>query len=158
MSKLQINTKHVTRILDGLFDCETFAKETDSASDREFDVVAMYSETNGDNKYAITCELEIANSLGAALTRIPAASAKEGAKAGIVPENIRPNLYEVLNICSSILADVDGGRVVLDEMFVPGDERYEEVKQEIASATTITNINYEVDRYSEGIISLLKVT
>ena len=154
MSDLSID--QVTSILDGLFECEACARPAESETETTNNVVAIYTRVDNNDKFAITCDLSLANSLGAALTRIPPAAANEAIAEETVPENIGDNLYEVLNICSSILAELEGSRVVLDDMFLPGSLD-ENVNKRLDSSDVITEFDYELERYTPGRISIRKL-
>ncbi len=68
-------------------------------------VVASYVDDSNAVRRVLVCELALANSMGAAMSMIPAGVANEATKAGIVAENIEGNLGEVLNICVNLFTE-----------------------------------------------------
>ena len=120
MTTTQVTTEQFTSVLDGLYGCETTSSqvETPVAID-ESQVVATYNDSEGQFRFAITCDLKLANSIGAALTMIPPGAAEDASAAGEVPQNIGDNLYEVLNICSAVFAECENNRIVVDQVILP---------------------------------------
>ncbi len=158
MTTAQITTEQLTSILDGLFGCETTASHIDApvAIDSPR-VVATYNDCDGKFCFAITCELALANSLGAALTMIPPGGAEDATAEGIVPDNIGENVYEVLNICSAVFADYHHHRIVLDKVIVPGASLEDEVASKLDAGEVLIQIEYGLERYQPGKISLLAI-
>lgn len=157
MSNAQIHVEKITGLLSSLYDCEAYSNEIESPTEAEGNqVVATYKEADSDELFAISCDLTVACSLGAALTRIPPGTAESAANDCDVPDNIADNLHEVLNICSSIFADLEGQRVVLNEVFLPNQDLAPELGEKLKAANTLLQVKYELDRYPEGKISLLQ--
>lgn len=158
MSEKTITPNDVSYILDSLYDCEALIKQLDDHQVMEGPtVVASYKDLEGNVSYAIECDMHVAASLGAALTRIPAGAAKEAAAKGEIPENIGENLYEVLNICSTLFADFDGNRILLDKVIYPG-QADPEIEEKLKGQACLMQMNYELERYQEGKISFLKLS
>lgn len=158
MTTAQITTDQLTVVMDGLFGCETKATPVETPTPIDSPrVVATYNDCDGNFQFAIICELSIANSLGAALTMIPPGAAEDATAEGQVPENIGENTYEVLNICSAVLADYHQHRIVLDKMITPGDAIDDQIVNAIDTAECLIQIQYELERYQPGKISLLKI-
>ena len=160
MSTAQIHVEKILNLLGSLYDNEAFAKEIEDPTAIDgVNVVATYKEAEGDTSlFAISCELSLANSLGAALVKIPPGSAQSSTNDGEVPENIADNLHEVLNICSSVFADLENQRIVLEKMYLPGQERAEGLDDKLNSASNLLQVNYELDRYQPGKLSLLQLS
>jgi hypothetical protein len=66
----------------------------------------------------LVCELALANSMGAAMSMIPAGVANDATKAGIVAENIQGNLGEVLNICVNLFTENAPDRLTFSSLKV----------------------------------------
>ena len=155
----QITIDQLQGLIGCLYDVETSADAVTPAQPIEDKrVVATYNDMDGQLRFAVTCELSLANSLGAALTRIPPGGAEDATSDGEVPANIAENLHEVLNICSTAFADAINNRIVLDKMFLPGDELADGLGEKIASSNCILQANYDVERYQTGKISLLELS
>ncbi len=159
MSDTQLTVDQVTGLIGSLYDTESFAKEIESSVDNnQLEVLATYKDADADGTFAISCELSLANSLGAALTKIPPGSAQEATGSGEVPETIADNLHEVLNICSSIFAEIESHRVVLDKMYLPGQDVEAELTEQLKASDSLLQLNYELDRYQAGKLALLKLS
>lgn len=154
----EINTNKVCYILDVLYECEALAKQLDEPAPIEGSrVLASYKNMEGDLEFAIECDMSLAASLGAALTRIPAGAARDAAASCEIPENIGDNLYEVLNICSTLFADYDGERILLDKVYLPSQELSETFAEKLESTECLMQMNYQLERYDEGKMSFLKL-
>ena len=158
MTTAQITTDQLATLLDGLFGSESKSApvETPVPIDNPR-VVATYNDLEGNFHFAITCELSVANSLGAALSMIPPGGAEDATAEGTVPANIAENTYEVLNICSAVFADHHQHRIVLDKMYVPGYAIDDQIVSAVDSADCLLQVQYELERYQTGKISLLKI-
>ena len=159
MTTTRYATEQLTAFLDGLFGVDSISKPVDPPSPIDSPrVLATYNDMDGGFRFAITCELKLANSLGAALTMIPPGGAEDATAAGEVPDNIGENVYEVLNICSAVFADHEGQRIILDKVILPGQTPDEEIVGKIDEASTLLQVEYSLPRYQAGNISLLQIT
>ncbi len=159
MTTIQITTEQLTSVLDGLFGCEKTTSQMEPAVAIDGPkVFATYKDNEGQLRFAITCDLKLANSLGAALTMIPPGAAEDASATGEVPKNIGDNLYEVLNICSSVFAECEHHRIAVDQVILPGQSCTNELTEKIESAECILQIEYELQRYQSGKMSLWRVT
>lgn len=107
-------------------------------------VLASYVNEASDVRRVLACDLGLANSLGAAFSMIPAGVAAESTKSGSVPENIRVNLYEVLNVCVNLFSEQSKERLTLGELKV--------CPAGTPAPTLIQSVRYsvQVPRYSGG--------
>lgn len=94
------------------------SKATSPPSWSQSHVLADYVDDHGVACCRIVCDLQLANTCGAALSRIPSGIAEESTKAGTVPQNILDNLHEVLNICVTLFQNEDLPHVVLGDVQV----------------------------------------
>lgn len=158
MTTIQITPANLSSVLDGLFGCEKSTTQIEPpAAILAPRVVATYNDVEGEFKFAIVCDLPLANSMGAALTMIPPGGVEDATAAGEVPNNVGDNLYEVFNICSAVFADVYHHRILLDKFLKPGDELDDELIQRIETGECLLQVNYALDRYRAGVISLIRV-
>jgi hypothetical protein len=81
-------------------------------------VVASYVDDHNAVQRVLVCELALANSMGAAMSMIPAGVANDATKAGIVAENIQGNLGEVLNICVNLFTENAPDRLTFSSLKV----------------------------------------
>jgi hypothetical protein len=83
-------------------------------------VVASYVDDAQAVQRVLVCELGLANSMGAAMSMIPAGVANDATKAGVVAENIAGNLGEVLNICVNLFTENAPDRLTFKDLQVCG--------------------------------------
>lgn len=81
-------------------------------------VVASYIDDANSVQRVLICDLALANSMGAAMSMIPAGVANDATKAGIVAENIASNLGEVLNICVNLFTEDSTDRLTFSDLKV----------------------------------------
>lgn len=81
-------------------------------------VVASYVDDTNSVQRVLICDLALANSMGAAMSLIPAGVANDATKAGIVAENIQSNLGEVLNICVNLFTENATDRLLFSDLKV----------------------------------------
>jgi hypothetical protein len=79
-------------------------------------VVASYVNDANEVQRILVCELGLANSMGAAMSMIPAGVANEATKSGIVAQNIESNLGEVLNICVNLFTENSTDRLTYSNL------------------------------------------
>ena len=157
MSTTQISINNLTSTLGCLFDTKAEVSEVKAPVKLDHPrVVATFNDDLGNNRFAVVCELSLANSLGASLTMIPPRGAEDATKAGEVPENIAENLHEVMNICSSIFANQYHERIALDQVVLPNSPQMEELADKIDSSECLLQVDYSLGRYQSGKMSLLQ--
>ena len=155
MSTATSTYEQVSTTLDSLWDRDAFSKvlaEQKAIADPK--VIATFGNEEGTLCFAMECELAVANSIGAALTMIPAGGAEDATAEGEVPSNIADNLGEVFNICSSSFAKLEHGRIVFKQTWLPGQELDDDTKSFLDSAKTFVQFNYEIDGYQAGVVSI----
>lgn len=79
-------------------------------------VVASYVNDANEVQRVLVCDLGLANSMGAAMSMIPASVANDATKAGIVAQNIESNLGEVLNICVNLFTEDSTDRLTYSNL------------------------------------------
>ena len=157
MTTAQITDESLCSKLDGLFGLEKTVDIVESPTPIEDPrVISTYLDMDGNELFAIVCELSLANSLGAALTRIPSGGADDATSEGVVPDNIGENLYEVLNIAAAVFADYCHKRIVVDKVLKPGDELPEGLTDRVASGVCLLQVDYEIENYTAGKMSLIE--
>lgn len=67
--------------------------------------VARYRSDSDVKRIMLVAEMGIAVSFGAALSKVPPATAEEALEDGELPENLERNLYEVFNVLSKVVPD-----------------------------------------------------
>jgi hypothetical protein len=76
-------------------------------------VSAAYVDSEGAVKGHILCDVAAAAVLGAALTQIPMGAVEDAVSSGTLPDNIRENVSEVLNIAVNLIPGEGDNRLVL---------------------------------------------
>lgn len=118
-------------------------------------VVASYHDNAGNLQRLVTCDLAFANSAGAALSAIPAATANAATKAGRMAENVLENLFEVMNIAVNLLNESFGARLELSSVC-----HLSELPPETLAALNATQrakIDVAIPKYEAGRLDLISV-
>ncbi len=79
--------------------------------------VAVYVDDHLQVSALVVCDLAFSAYAGAAIGLIPAPIAAESIEAGALDDNLRDNLYEVLNIASSLFNPPGADHLKLYELF-----------------------------------------
>lgn len=133
------------------------AKETENSSSDEQFVVAEYSEPTGELRYLVAIDYALANGLGAALTVIPPAVAKESADKHIIPDNIRENLQEVLNVCTSLFSVGMSGHHIAISGLYEKDATPDNIKEALKTAEDSESFNLDIPRYQAGTMTVYRM-
>ncbi|QDG51310.1 hypothetical protein FIV42_11325 [Persicimonas caeni] len=107
----------LAELVGSLLGCEVVAEPSTQNSGTRPHAVAIYVTEEGTLRAALVCDSAIVNYAGAALTMMPAGTAQENQKKGIVPEMMFENLHEILNICSQLFQENYTSSVKLHEMY-----------------------------------------
>ncbi|MGH1357337.1 MAG: hypothetical protein ACRBC3_01100 [Burkholderiaceae bacterium] len=84
--------------------------------------VAVYQDDDGVDVAMCYCDWKLAAGLGASLTMIPAAAVEDMVSDKELSQTVRENLYEVMNILSSLFMDDKSGHLKLTEVFAQGEK------------------------------------
>ena len=157
MTTAQISQEGLCSKIDGLFGNEKTIEVVESPTPIEDPrVISTYTDMEGNLKFLIVCELSLANSFGAALTRIPPGGAEDATSEGVVPDNIGENLYEVMNISAAVFADFCHQRIIVEKVLKPGDD-IGDLAEKVAAGVCLLQVDYELEGYQSGKMSLLEV-
>ena len=107
-------------------------------------VMASYVDDANIVQRILVCELALANSMGAAMSMIPAGVANDATKAGIIAENIEGNLGEVLNICVNLFTENSSERLTFSDVKVCT------AKEPATPANDAVKYSIEIPRYAGG--------
>jgi hypothetical protein len=128
----------------GLFGLKTTASVDPSLELASVGCLATYTDDGGEVRGRIVCDLQGAAILGAALTQIPMGRVTDAVKSAELPDNLRENLSEVLNISVNMLpGHVDQRLVLRDVNFQPAEDELETAK------ASSTGVKLDVQRYGE---------
>ena len=140
-----------------LFGTDIMVKETKNSDSGEQFVVAEYSEPDGTLRYIIAIDYALANGLGAALTVIPPAVAKESADKQIIPDNIRENLQEVLNVCTSLFSVGMNGRHIAISGLHEKTSTPDNIAEALKTAEESDSFHVDLPRYQAGTLSVYRM-
>ncbi|MCA9214469.1 MAG: hypothetical protein KDB27_15465 [Planctomycetales bacterium] len=149
------NVEEFAELLCSLLGDDIQVKPGDGIDPTAAAVKAFYVDSDGVPAKCIACDVEFANAVGAALTKIPPPTVEAANKANEVPDNIYENFYEVLNICVNAFPSNSTKHVVLGNVVTPGRE---------AGATDIkpegSPVTFAVDipRYGVGTVALTQLS
>jgi hypothetical protein len=117
--------------------------------------VATYVDNEGALKRLLVCDLDFANSAGAALSAIPPASAKNATKAGKVAENVVENLSEVMNVAVNLFIESFGSRLELASVSLRADL----APDVVAALSSAQRVKFEITipKYDMGRVDLIAV-
>ncbi len=107
-------------------------------------VMASYVDESNAVQRILVCELALANSMGAAMSMIPAGVANDATKAGIIAENIEGNLGEVLNICVNLFTENSNDRLTFSNVKVCT------AKDPATAAKAAVKYAIDIPRYAGG--------
>ncbi|MFK7887644.1 MAG: hypothetical protein AB8G16_12360 [Gammaproteobacteria bacterium] len=83
--------------------------------------VAIFNDADGNIAALCACDLSLAASVGCALSLIPPPTAADMAKSGALNEMAEGNLYEVMNMFSSLFMDDKSSHLKLTSVVPAGE-------------------------------------
>lgn len=140
-----------------LFGTDILVKGISSKDANEQYVISDYREPSGELRYMVAIDYELANGLGAALTVIPPALAKESAARLEIPDNIRENLQEVLNVCTSLFSVCMNGHHIAIKNIFEKDNVSEEALEAMKMAAEKETFSVDLPRYQAGTMTIYRM-
>lgn len=128
-----------------------FAPGADNAS------VAIYVSDQLQITALIVCDLPFSVYVGAALGLVPAAGAAEAIADGKLPDGLRDNLYEVLNIAASMFNAPGADHLRLHELHAAGVPLPPMVRAQAFTLGRREDLSVEVAGYGKGQLSVVLV-
>ena len=110
--------------------------------------IAVFQDDDGADAALCFCDWPLAAGLGASLTMIPAAAAEDMANDKELSDLARDNLYEVMNIFSSLFMDDKSAHLKLVEVFPKGSKDVPTIDGELQTVT----FKLDPSPYSPGLI------
>ena len=114
---------------------------------------AAYGTSEGGLMAVCVCDLAFASFAGAALSMVPAATAKEGITAKKLEPAILENLHEIFNIFGQLFRGRMMDTVTLRE-FSPVADLSPVAKALLAKPARQLNMEFSIDGYGDGKLSL----
>lgn len=103
----------------------------------------------------VLLDIDLASRMGAAIALLPTNAAEAAINDGLLPDNIRDNAGEILNIMASLFNVEGAPHVRLDAMYAPGDRIPADVAQWVLAFVRRCDLGVDVVGYGPGQFSLL---
>ncbi len=149
--------KEIKDLLDGLLDKDvTLAPTSPLAPSPANPVsVAVYVDDSLQVRALIACDLALSAYAGAALGLVPPNVAAEEIASGTVSENLRENLYEVLNIAASLFNVPDAPHVRLHGLHPAGEPTPPAVLAQCLTLGRREDLAVAIGGYGSGQLSVV---
>jgi CheY-like chemotaxis protein len=131
------------------------AKPDSPLSLTEPKIVASYGLEGVATRGLSALSLPLAANLGAALAMMPQAIAKEAVQSRTLPEALRGNLGEVLNVVSTLFRPERGAHLKLGKVYIPGEVVPKEPLAALTKAKTRLDATVDLAGYGVGKLSLV---
>lgn len=118
-------------------------------------LIASYVDDNGKVVAAFVCDIPLAANAGCALSMMPAAAAKEAIKTKKLEQAMLDNLYEVVNILSTLLMNDKTPHLKISALYPDISKLPTEVREMLNAAKGHADFTINVPRYGNGCMSLL---
>lgn len=120
-------------------------------------LIATYIADDGKVVAAAVCDIPFAANAGCALSMLPAAAAKDAIKTRKLEQTMLDNLYEVMNILSTLLMNEHTPHLKLGILYPDPGKLPDEAKALLGAAKGRADFSVNVPRYGSGNLSLLVV-
>ena len=111
----------LTTMLAMMFDPDANAEQHEAPEAFDASYVALFKDASDNVVAQCACDLELAASVGCALSMIPPNTAADMAKSGALTEMAEGNLYEVMNMFSSLFMDDNSDHLRLTQVLPAKD-------------------------------------
>ncbi|CDH47141.1 MAG: hypothetical protein IPL59_26270 [Candidatus Competibacteraceae bacterium] len=119
-------------------------------------LVAIFVADDGNPVAAAICDLAFAANGGAALSMLPVSAAKDAIKAKKLEQTMFDNLYEIMNVVSTLLMNEHTPHLKLTTLYPDPGKLPADAKALLSAATAgHADFNVNVLRYGSGGMSLL---
>lgn len=118
-------------------------------------MVGVYVDRNVRLAALVLLDIDLASRMGAAIALLPTRAAESAINNGLLPDNIRDNAAEILNIMASLFNVEGAPHVRLDAVYAPGDPIPADVAQWILTFVRRCDLGVDVSGYGPGQFSLL---
>ena len=117
--------------------------------------VAVYVDDGLRISAAIVCDLPFSAYAGAALGLVPPGGAQAAVEEGALDDNLRDNLYEVLNIAASVFNVAGADHLRLHELHPAGPPLLPQVRMHALTLGRREDLAVEVAGYGSGLLSVI---
>src|SRR5688500_15491289 len=115
----------------------------------EIVVVGDYVNDAGDVATAIVVDHEFACYAGAALAMMPVTAASDNIRGAVLPDNVRENVHEVLNVAAQLMRMTGSPHVRLREVTVLPGELPDDTAAVVARPTSRRDFVADIEGYGE---------
>lgn len=144
----------VSKNFSDLLGRETTCKAFTKGPAPDARIMAVYRDRDKHVRFILTTELALACYAGAALALIPKATAQESIKANQLPDNLKANFAEILNVMSSLLSTPER-RIAVAEFLLPGEAPPADAEDALIKKTKSTNMTINIEGYGSGLLGLI---
>lgn len=116
---------------------------------------AAYVDGAGEIRFVAVANVAFLASAGASLALIPVGQVADAIKSGKVPPTILENSFEILNIASVLMNELDGAVHVKIASLDLASSLPDRVRSAIACAAVSVDLEIEISGYPKGRLSLL---
>ncbi len=121
------------------------------------DRVAVYVGDDGAVMALVICDLPGASKLGAALSMLPVARARECVARGELPEVLQENHYEVMNICARFFNSPYSPHVRLARVTEVQQGLGGEVERALGSVSEVLDFSLALEEYGGGRLTMVHI-
>lgn len=119
--------------------------------------VARYDDDEGVLRALASCDLLVANALGAALALVPKGRVLEAVKGRAVPPDFAENLHEVFNVGANFFNAPDRPHVRLTTMHTPPGAVPGDLLTRLAGSPSRLDLQVDVPGYGRGTMTVVAV-
>jgi len=120
-------------------------------------LVGVYVDNTLKLTALVLLDIELASRVGAAIALIPTRAAEQAISNGLMPDNLRDNAAEILNVTASLFNAEGAPHVRLDAVYAPGDPIPADVAQWVLTYVRRCDLHVDVQGYGPGKFSLLVI-
>ena len=120
-------------------------------------LIATYIADDGKPVAAVLCDVPFAANAGSALSMLPVGAAKDAIKTKKLEQVMLDNLYEVMNILSTLLMNDHTPHLKLATLYPDLGKLPADAKALLGAATGHADFTINVPRYGSGCLSLLSL-
>jgi len=117
--------------------------------------IGVYAADDGTLQLLIVSDLSLAANAGAALSMIPAGVAKDSVRSGTLPENIKDNFGEILNILGGSFNAPGRPHVIFQKLYPSGPNLPPPVAAVLAQPGERLDLEIAIAGYGSGKATLL---
>ena len=139
------NADNISSFMTDLYGLEVKASENAELKLSTIGAVATYTDDSDNVHGHIVLDLPAAAILGAALTQIPMGGVEDAISSGKLPDNIRENISEVLNIAVNLFPSHTTLRLVLQGVVFDA-----EAVEAAKDLPQVLSVDVSVQRYGDG--------